>query len=185
MPAQTAAFESTSPDRGCGHDAHHSSGGGCIPDDVSHGYVKAGFFGLPYVEPPNIGLPYGAPPYVGLPYAGPPNAGLPYVPPPDIGLRYAPPPDGGLPYVGPPPVGLPYMEAPYVGLPYIGPPEYVAPRACPYGYFYSGYHCVPLRTDLSRRLTCHPKRQRCIQQEDGRYPGSPWAGKHTTWQRSE
>ena len=59
---------------------------------------------------------------------------------------YAEAPIFGVPYVAPPAFGLPYVAAPVVGLPYIGRREYVAPRACPYGYVYlsASGHCVAI-----------------------------------------
>jgi hypothetical protein len=69
-----------------------------------------------------------------------------YVDTPIFGLPYVAPPAFGLPYIGPPIVGLPYLTPPVVGVPYIGRREYVAPRACPYGYAYLSHsgRCVAI-----------------------------------------
>jgi hypothetical protein len=124
----------------CGPGFHRDLDDSCIPNRVRHDHpgIEAPLFGLPYMEPPRFGLPYVGLP-VGLPYVGLP-VGLPYVAAP-VGLPYVGLPVG-LPYVAAP-VGLPYVAAP-VGLPYIGPREFVSPRACPYGYYYSAHNCVPM-----------------------------------------
>jgi hypothetical protein len=69
-----------------------------------------------------------------------------YAEAPIFGVPYVAPPAFGLPYVAAPVVGLPYVAPPVVGLPYIGRREYVAPRACPYGYVYlsASGHCVAI-----------------------------------------
>jgi hypothetical protein len=145
VPTRLSAYEVIEVRAQCGRGFQRDPDGDCAPSDLANDYAQTKFFGLPYVPPPDVGLPYVGPPNVGLPYIGPPAVGLPYVPPPDVGLPYIGPPKVGLRYIDPPAVGLPYLTPPNVGLPYIGPLEYVAPRACPYGYSYSAHHCILVR----------------------------------------